>query len=391
MGTTYNHDFDEIVNLRNTDSKKWNFYPEDVIPMWIADTDFKCPKPITDALVQRAEIGIFGYPYLTNSFNLAVQNWMRKRFNWNIEENWVEYVVAVVPGLVNAIQAFTNPGDKVLINSPVYHPFHSIIGNCGRTKIISSLIYKDGTWSLDFEDMENKLRDTRVKLFLLCNPHNPVGRVYTREELMRIAKMCLENNVIVVSDEIHSDLVYEGHTHIPFSSLSDEIRENSLTFINPSKTFNVPGLRTAAAIVPNKKLRDTFSNTLESNRANCRNSFGLIAFETAYNQCDYYADQMVKYLQSNFEYLLKYFTEKIPKIKVSKAEATYLIWLDCSELDMSPEELSDFMVRNAKVAMNSGSSFGKEGNNFMRMNIACPKSTLEEALRRIEEAVNRLL
>lgn len=388
MNTKYSSEFTEKINLRGTNIKKWNYYPEDVIPMWVADTDFKSPEPVVDALRKRVEIGAYGYPTVTDSFNNAAKNWMKKRFNWEIENDWVNYVNAVVPGIVNAILSFTSPGDKVLINSPVYHPFQSIIENCGRIKVTSSLICKDGEWDLDFNDMEEKLKDSRMKLFILCNPHNPVGRVYSKDELMKIGNMCLKNNAVVVSDEIHSDIIYNGYKHIPFPSLSEEIKENSLIFINPSKTFNIPGLRTGAAIIPNKKLRDDFHNTLVANRAENRNVFGSIAFETAYNECDYYADQLADYVQNNFLLLQKYFEEHIPKIKVTKAQATYLIWLDCSSLGLSPNGLADFMLNKAKVAMNSGSAFGEEGNQYMRINIGCHRDTLEEALKRIADAVN---
>lgn len=387
---TRKHDFDEIVERRGTDAKKFNVYPEDVIPMWIADTDFKSPQPIVDAMVERAKQGIYGYPFVGNAFNRAVQNWMRKRFDWEIEEEWVEFAPAVVSALVNAIQAFTHPGDKIVIQPPVYHPFHSTIVNNGRIKLENRLILKDGKYHIDFADLEAKLQDPRTKLLLLCNPHNPAGRAYTREELEHIGGLCLKYNVLIVSDEVHSDLVYSGHRHIPFPSLSELLKQISLVCVNPSKTFNLAGLRTAAVIIPNPVLRNAFHENIVNNRADGRTVFGTLPFEIAYNECDYYADQLVEYLESNLSVLLPYLEERIPGIKVIRPEATYLIWLDCRQLRLSQPELNRFMLEQAKVGLNDGAMFGAEGNGFMRINIGCRKAVLQEALQRIEAAVNSL-
>lgn len=384
------HNFDEIVELRGTDSKKHNLYPPDVIPMWIADTDFKCAQPIIDALVARAASGVYGYTASSDSFNLAVKNWLKKRFAFDINADWVEYAPAVVAGLVNAIQAFTKSGDQVLIQSPVYHPFHHIIANNARIKVQNNLLLANGRYEIDFEDLEHKLADPGTTLMLLCNPHNPVGRVYTREELTRIGELCLKHGVLVVSDEIHSDLVYEGHNHIPFPSLSEEIKNNCIVCLNPSKTFNTPGLRTAAVIIPNERLRQIYRTQMTANKADGRTVFGTLAFETAYNECGYYADQLLAYLQENVRFMLDYFERRIPRIKVIKPEATYLIWLDCRELGMRQEELRSFMLEQAKVGLHDGLIFGEEGTGFMRMNIGCRRAVLLEALERIEREVNAL-
>ncbi|WP_240419485.1 MalY/PatB family protein [Paenibacillus periandrae] len=384
------HNFEEVIKRRGTDAKKHNVYPEDIIPMGIAETDFKCPQPIIDAMVNRAEHGIYGYPLNSTSFNQAVIKWQGERFEWEIEEEWVEFAPAIVTALVTAIQAFTHPGDKVVIQTPVYHPFHSIVTNNGRIKAVNQLILKDGKYLIDFEDLEYRLKDPRTKLMLLCNPHNPVGRVYTREELLKIGELCLKHNVIVASDEIHSDLVYSGHKHIPFPTLSEELQQISLVFINPSKTFNLAGLRTAAVITPNRFLRETYRERVLSNRVDGRTVFGTLPFEIAYNECGYYADQIVEYLEQNVNYLLKYFEEKIPAIKVIQPEATYLIWLDCRDLRMTQEALNRFMLEQAKLGLNDGILFGEEGRGFMRMNIGCRRAVLEDALQRIENAVNEL-
>lgn len=384
------HHFDEVVERRGTDAKKFNTYPEDVIPMGIAETDFTCPQPIIDAMVKRAEHGIYGYTASDQKFNRAAKRWLSKRFQWEIEEKWVEFAPAVVTGLVTAIQAFTQPGDNIVIQSPVYHPFHSIIVNNGRRKLENELVLQDGKYRIDFADLETKLKEPRTKLMLLCNPHNPVGRVFTREELTTIGELCLKHNVIVVSDEIHSDLVYSGGKHIPFPTLSEPLKNQSLVCINPSKTFNLAGLRTAAIIIPNDRLRETYHERVLSNRVDGRTVFGTLPFEVAYTECDYYADQLVEYLQSNLNDLLQLFAERIPKIKVIKPEATYLIWLDCRDLGMTQPELNRFMLEQAKVGLNDGAVFGEAGKGFMRMNIGCRRAVLEQALERIESAVNSL-
>ncbi|MEN6567783.1 MAG: MalY/PatB family protein [Veillonellales bacterium] len=387
---TLKHDFEEVIDRRGTDCKKWNSYPEDVIPMWIAETDFKCPQPVVDAMVKRAQFGSYGYPISSNTFNQAVVNWQKKRFGWHIEEEWVEFAPAVVPALVYSIRAFTNPGDKVVIQTPVYHPFHHSIVNNGRIKAENELILKNGRYEINFEDLENKLKDPRTKLMLLCSPHNPLNRLFSREELLKIGELCLKHHVIVVADEIHSDLVYWGKKHTPFGTLSEEIKNNCLVCVNPSKTFNIAGTRTAAVIIPNETLRERYHVSTLNNKGEGRTVFGTLPFEVAYNECDYYADQVVEYLEGNIKFMLPYFEEHIPKIKVIKPEATYLMWLDCRELNLSQPELNKFMLEKAKVAMNDGEMFGKPGIGFMRMNVGCRHVTLAEALQRIEKAVNNL-
>jgi cysteine-S-conjugate beta-lyase len=387
---TLKHNFDEIIERRGTCSKKWDSYPSDVIPMWIADTDFKCPQPLIDAMVKRSEDGIYGYPIAGKGFDKAVKMWLAKRFDWYIEESWVEFTPAVVPALVYAIRAFTHPGDNVLIQTPVYHPFHHIIQNNGRTKVENELLLKDGRYYINFEDFEAKISDPRTKLMLLCNPHNPVGRVFSKEELLKMGDLCLRHNVIVISDEIHSDLLYSGHKHIPFAKLSEDIAENSLVCINPSKTFNIPGVRTSAVVTPNQFLRGAYHVSVVNNKGDSRTVFGPLALEVCYNECEYYADQLVEYLEGNVKILLDYFEKRISRIKVIKPDATYLVWLDCRLLGMTQGELNTFMLEKAKVALNDGETFGKTGRGFMRINIGCRRELLREALSRIESAVKAL-
>lgn len=385
------HDFDEIIERRGTDSKKWNTYAYDVLPMWIADTDFKCPQPIINAMISRAEHGLYGYPYDKPTFEAAVKNWQHKRFGWNIKEEWLEFTPAVVPAIIYGIQCFTNPGDHIVIQTPAYHPFNHIISDNGRIKVENSLLLKDGHYEIDFIALEEQLSNPRTKLMILCNPHNPVGRVFTMSELKKIGDLCLKYHVIVIADEIHSDIVYPGYKHIPFATVSEEIKNNSLICLNPSKTFNIAGVRTGAVIVPNTNLHAIYHESVVNNKAYGRTVFGTLPFETAYNECDYYADQLIKYLTENLEFLSSFLEKRIPTIRLIKPEGTYLLWLDCRALPLTQAELMPFFLGQAKIALNDGATFGKDGEGFMRLNIACPRSILKKGLTRIETAVNKLL
>ena len=383
------HNFDELIDRKGTDCKKWDTYADDVIPMWIADTDFKCPKPVIDAMVKRAQHGIFGYPVNVKTFEQSIANWQKKRFDWNVDVDWVEYTPAVMPAIAYAMRAFTHTGDNVVIQMPAYHPFHEIIPNNGRHILGNNLILKeDGNYEIDFANLEELLSKKRTTMFLLCSPHNPIGKCFTREELTRMSDLCLKHNVFVVSDEIHSDIVYKGSEHIPFGSLSQEAADNCVVCVNPSKTFNIAGVRTGAAVIPNRHNHDLFYQPLEDLKAYGRTIFGTLPIEVSYNECEYYADQLLEYLTGNLEHLNKFISERIPRIKVTPTQATYLIWLNCKELDMAPKELNKFFLEQAKVAMNEGSTFGPGGAGFMRLNIACPRSRLIEALNRIEAAIN---
>ena len=383
------HDFDAGASLRGTDSLKWNRYPGDVLPMWVADMDFCCPEPLLKALKRRIEVGTFGYPLLSPEFSRAVAGWMRRRFQWTIQEEWVCFVNAVVPGLVNAIQAFTRPGAKVLIPSPVYHPFHRIIGDCGRVKSASPLINDNGVWKMDFADLEARLADPDLELMLLCSPHNPTGRVYAREELNRLCELCLRHGVFIVSDEIHADIVYAPHRHIPLPTLSQAIRDQCMVFLNPSKTFNIPGLRGAAAIIPDAERRQRFLRAAHIAGTGEPSVFGPLALQIAYNECGYYADQLVLYLEANIDAALEHFARDAPQIRVARPEATYMLWLDCRELGLAQPDLNAFMLEKAKVALNAGCDFGPEGAGFMRMNVACPRARLLEGVKRIADAVKK--
>ncbi|WP_196593215.1 MalY/PatB family protein [Pectinatus sottacetonis] len=385
------HNFDAVIDRKHTQCKKWDTYGEDVIPMWIADTDFKCPEPIIKAVKKRAEHEIYGYPCIDRSYEKAVCHWQKCRFGWDVQQGWVEYTPAVVPAIVYAMKAFTNPGDNILVQMPAYHPFHQVIPHNGRYIMPNLLIENtDGSWSINWKDLAEKLAKPRTTMFLLCNPHNPTGRCFTRKELEKINDLCIKNHVFVVSDEIHSDIIYKGFTHIPFGSISQSAADNSIVCINPSKTFNIAGFRTGAVIIPNRNNHDRFYSELENLKAFGRNIFGTLAVQTAYTECGYYADQLMEYLQNNLEYTQVFLKENIPQIKLGQVQATYLLWLDCRDLHMEHDKLMEFFLKKAKVALNDGNTFGPGGDKFMRFNIACPKSQLQEALKRMADAVQNL-
>ena len=386
------HNFDEIIDRRASECKKYEpAYPKDVIPMWIADTDFAVPKEIADAIKKRAEHPCYGYPVENFEFEKAAARWEKVRFGWDVDPEWVKYSNGVLPFLMYAIRAFAYPGDKVVIQTPVYPPFHAITKNNGCQLVTNPLVQdENGKFQIDFEDLENKLKDPRTKLFFMSNPHNPTMRSFTREELVRIGELCLKYRVIVISDEIHCDLTYKNYKHIPFASISEDFAQNCMVLINPSKTFNIAGFRTGAAIIPNKQLRDNIQIIIQNNKNYGRTIFGMLSFITAYTECYYYADELMEYLEVNKDYVVSFIKERIPRIKLAEPEATYLLWLDCRELNMSQKELKEFFFDKAKLGLNDGSTFGVEGTGFMRINIACPKVTVVEAMNRLEKAVNEL-
>lgn len=385
------HDFDAVVERRHTQCKKWDTYGDDVIPMWIADTDFTCPEPIVKAIQKRAAHAVYGYPCIDKSYERAVCGWQHRRFGWKIEEDWVEYTPAVVPAIVYAMKAFTHPGDQVLVQMPAYHPFPQVIPHNGRHLVPNLLLEQpDGSWEIDWADFEEKAADTRTTMFLLCSPHNPTGKCFTRDELLRMAAICEQHHVFVVSDEIHSDIVYKGNVHVPFGSISEWAAEHCVVCVNPSKTFNIAGFRTGAAIIPNRNNHDLFYNEMANLKAFGRNIFGTLAVQTAYDECEYYADQLMEYLQGNLDYTHRFLRERIPQLKLGPIQATYLLWLDCRALGMDHLTLMDFFLKTAKVAMNDGYTFGQGGDGFMRLNIACPRAQLQEALSRMERAVKGL-
>lgn len=379
------YNFDEIINRKCTSSSKWdNVGPRvgnpNALPMWVADMDFRCPQPVIDAVIQRAKHMIYGYPYVTDDFREALIHWVEKRHKWVIKPEWIVFSTGVVPVFNTVIQEFTNVGDKVIIQRPVYHPFGFAVDDNNREISDNSLIYKDGKYTIDFEDLERKAKDPKTKVMIFCNPHNPVGRVWNKEELLKVADICLQNHVILISDEIHSDLMLFGHKHIPLASLGEAYAMNTITCYAPSKTFNTAGLRGSGIVIPNSQLRERLEKRFKQNRSIQQNIFALPGFVAAYNQCEDYLEQLIPYLEENVRFLEKFLHENMPKIKLVYPEGTYLMWLDCSAMGIQGDKLADFFIQKAGVAINRGDGFGKEGAAFVRLNIGCPRKTLEKGL-----------
>lgn len=386
-----NYDFSRLTDRRGTYSTKWDNVGNRIgnpnaLPMWVADMDFPAPQPVIEAVRRRAESGIYGYAYLPPEFREATVRWMRLRHGWDISQGSVLYISSILPVLFAAVQTFTEPGDKIILQRPVYYPFLQAVENQGRVISSNSLLLKDGRYEMDFEDLERRAADPKAKLMFLCNPHNPVGRVFSREELERVGEICLRNHVLVISDEVHSDFIYPGHKHIPMASVSAEFAANTITAVSPSKSFNTAGLRAAAMITFQDELRDRLNVVLQNDRAVSISTFGLDAYIAAYNGGEEYMDQLVPYLEGNIRYLDSALKAGMPKIKLIQPEGTYLMWLDCRELGLKDPELDHFFTDEAEVGLDKGFWFGKEGSGFMRMNVACPRATVEEAVRRMQRA-----
>jgi cystathionine beta-lyase len=391
------YNFDESIDRTNYHSVKWDELktkfgdiPEDVLPMWIADMEFRSPQPVIEAIKKAAEHGIYGYTSRPLSYYQAIIDWMEKRHNWKVKKDWLVFSPGVVPALSFIIRAFTQPGDKVIVQPPVYYPFFRVIENNGCHVVNNPLKLSNKKYFMDYDDLERKVDDPRVKLIILCSPHNPVGRVWQKEELIILGEICLEHNIIVVSDEIHADILFKGYRHIPFASISPAFAHHSITCTAPSKTFNLAGLQTSSIIIPNKKYCRIYENILDSLALDENSVFGLVALEAAYRDGEEWLEQLLSYLNENLKFLMKYFKERIPKIKVIKPEGTYLVWLDCRQLGFNAKGLNNFMIKKSGVALDDGYWFGTEGEGFMRINIACPRSFLEEGLKRIERAINSI-
>lgn len=387
------YNFDEVIDRKSTEAVKWADLPgipHDALPLWVADMDFVSPKEVVDALRNRVDHGVFGYPLPQKEYFTAIMQWMKERHNWQIERHWIVPVSGVVPAMHMAIRAFVKPGDKVIIQRPVYPPFSYAIERNGVHIVNNPLKQVGDRFEIDFEDFENKAKDPQVKMFLLCNPHNPVGRVWTKEELERIGEICLRHNVLVFADEIHQDIVYQGYKHIPFASISPQFSSITITATAPSKTFNIAGLKDANLIIENEQLRGEFNREMERNGLSGVNLFGLIATTAAYTYGKEWLDQLLVYLEGNRDYCLQFINERLPQLKAFKPEATYLLWIDCRKLGMDPIQLREFMLQEAKLRLNEGYIYGGEGNGFMRLNFACPRSLLEKAMDNLEKAIRRL-
>jgi len=387
------YNFDETVNRENTDSVKFDlrkeiFEKEDVIPMWVADMDFKTPDFIVNAIKERTKHEVFGYSIRPKSYYNSIVNWVDRRHNWKIEADWISFSPGIVPAINMAVLAFTKPGDNIIVQPPVYFPFFSAIQNNERNQIENPLILKDGRYCIDFDDLAIKLKDAKV--LILSNPHNPGGSVWTKEELLKLGEICVKNNVLIFADEIHADLVYDGFEFIPIASLSDDIAENTITFIAPSKTFNMAALATSSVIASNKQIKEKYDKVLDTIHIGMGNVFGSVASEAAYTHGDEWLDQLMDYLTTNLDFAENYFKINIPEIALIRPEGTYLVWLDCSKLNLKGKDLKDFVIHDASLGFNDGRMFGTGGKGFMRMNIACPKQTLEKALENLKDAIQNI-
>lgn len=388
-----NYDFDRVIDRRQTGSVKWDFNQrifgrEDILPLWVADMDFQAPEAVIEALVKRAKHGIFGYSDGMDGYYEALITWLDERHGWKIQKDWVSFSPGIVFALFQLVQSLTEPGDKVLLQSPVYPPFFQAIKNTGRELVNSQLSFIQDRYTMDFEDLEEKF-SRGVKMMILCSPHNPVGRVWEREELERLGQLCLKYKVLVISDEIHSDLIYQGHNHIPLATLSPELALQTIVCTAPSKTFNLAGLQTSNLIIPNPEYRQAFQAKRDSTGIHNPNVFGITALEAAYRHGWDWLNQVMNYLQGNVDFLISSLTH-VSQIQAVKPEGTYLIWLDFRKLGMEPKELQKFLVHKAGVGLNPGFQFGPGGEGFARLNIGCSRSTLEEGVKRIRAALEGL-
>lgn len=399
--------FDQEIDRRGAHSAKWGvvkldgrFVPLDeapqfsngprLLPMWVADMDFTCPQPVIDALTARVQHGIFGYSWPGASYRQAVIDWMQRRHGWTVQSDWIAPTPGVVPALNMLVRTFVAPGQRVIVQPPVYYPFFAAVANNGAELAHNPLRYAGGRYGVDLAGLEALASQPDVTMLILSSPHNPVGRVWTPDELRRLGEICLAHGVLVVADEIHGDLIYPGHRFTPYATLGNEFAENAVICTAPSKTFNLAGLATSNIIIPNPELRLRFERTLNSNGLHGVNTFGMVALEAAYQEGEEWLAQVLDYVAGNFRFLRDYLAEHLPQIDVIEPEGTYLVWLDCRRLGLDKAALERLMLTEARVFLDEGYIFGAEGEGFERINIACPRSILAEALQRIKAAVDGL-
>jgi len=388
------YDFDEIIPRQGTDCVKYDlreafFGDAAVLPMWVADMDFRTPDFVVDAVKRRATHEIYGYSIRGAGWYNALISWLDRRHGWAVQKDWIVFSPGVVPALNMAVLAYTQPGDSIIIQPPVYFPFISAVEKHGRKLIYNQLELKRGRLNMDFGDLAEKAK-LGAKMLFLCNPQNPGGSAWTKEELTTLYQICREHNILIFSDEIHSDLVLRGFKHTVLTTVDPTASDLVITAIAPSKTFNLAGMATSALIIPNEELRRLFSETIENLHISLGTLFGNVASQAAYTHGDQWLGELMEYLRRNLDMAEIYFRKHIPKISMIKPEATYMVWLDCRELGMSDDELRDFMIRKARLGLNEGRTFGPGGEGFMRMNIACPLATLKDALEKLKDAVDGL-
>jgi len=388
------YDFSQVIERNNTLSIKYDFAkerkkPSDLLSLWVADMDFPVAQEIKDALIERCNHGIFGYSEVKTPYYEVIAKWYQEKFNWPTKKQWLVKTPGVVAAIANAIRAFTNIGDAVLIQKPVYYPFFLTIEDNQRKVVNNSLVYKNGRYEMDFVDFEEKIISHKVKLFVLCSPHNPVGRVWNKEELLKIGDICLKHKVIVVADEIHADFVYHGHQHQVFANLKTDYQEITVTCTAPSKTFNIAGLQVSNIFIANENLRKKFKQELKKTANADINVMGLIACQAAYSQGEDWLRQVKIYIAENLEYVKTFLRDNLPQVKLVEPEGTYLLWLDFRELNLTEEELEDLIINKAKLWLDGGTMFGTEGVGFQRINIACPQKILIQAFTQLKEALKQ--
>lgn len=392
MNESYN--FDELINRANTDCVKLEkmkelFGRDDLIPLWVADMDFKSPPAIIRALQERVSHGIYGYTLPSEGYTRSIVNWLSRRHRWEVNPDHINFIPGVVKGIAFALDTFTNRGDRVIIQPPVYHPFRIVTQSMGREVVTNPLILEGGRYRMDFDGLREIVSSRRCQMLILCNPQNPGGTAWRPEELRKLATICTESGILVVSDEIHGDMALPGHQHTPFATVSAEAEANSLTFMAPSKTFNIAGIVSSFAVIPGKEVRERFLAYLELRELQQGTLFAYTATRAAYEECDDWLRQMLDYVQGNVRFVDRYLREQIPVIEAMIPEASFLVWLDCRRLGLSQSELVRLFVNRAGLALNDGTIFGKEGEGFMRLNVGTSRLLLEKALNQLREAVER--
>jgi len=388
------YNFDEIIDRTGTSCVKWDlaekfFGGKELLPMWVADMDFRTPGFITRAVKDRANHEIYGYTVRPDSYYQSFINWVKTLHNWEVEKDWILFSPGIVPAVNIAVMAYTNPGDKVIVQPPVYFPFFSAVRDNGRQLVYNRLKLENGRYNMDFDDLRKKI-DNRTKMIIISNPHNPGGSAWTNEELTKLAEICMEKKVLIISDEIHSDLVLPGFKHTVLADISEAYVKQTITMMAPSKTFNLAGMATSSVIISDPDLRNTFNTMLERVHIGMGNIFGAVASEAAYTHGAEWRKQLLDYVQQNIDFVDQFIQENIPRVKMMRPEATYMIWLDFRELKLSDDELKNFIIHEAKLGFNDGPVFGPGGEGFQRMNVACPRSIVEQGMKRLKKAVNGL-
>lgn len=388
------YNFDEVIDRNGTRAGKYDerikkFGTMDVIPLWVADMDFRTAQPVIDACVAKAKEGVWGYTSRPDSYFDAVLGWQKRRHGWVIDREMMSWCLGVVPALSAIVKLFSGDGDKIMIQTPVYSEFYDVTEAWERTVVENQLVEANGSWTIDFDDFEEKAKDPRVKIFLLCSPHNPLGIVWTEEQLRRMFEICDANGVLVVSDEIHSDLVFHGKKHIP-TAMIPGAKDKVISCISGTKTFNLAGLQASTTVFPNLEMKKKFDGFWMNMDIHRNNAFSCVAMEAAFNEGEEWLLQLLPYLSENFDFIRAYCEKYIPKIKPTVPDATYLVWLDCRELGFDNESLRRFMIEKAKLGLNEGYTFGRSLTGYMRLNAACPRSVLEKALKQLREAVDEL-